>query len=105
VEGNVVIGSKAYNPAADGDMTVRLTGNDAKAYSGKVESDGSFKIMSAEGTGGVLPGKYRVAYTRYPVVEAGAKPKGPMVPTVKETSEEWEVGGDKKFTLDLSKVK
>lgn len=106
VEGNVVVGGRAYNPATDGDLMVKLTGSDAsKGYNAKVEPDGTFKIVATDGSGGVPPGKYKVGYTRYPMKEEMAKAKGPPMPTTKETGEEWDVGGGKKFTLDMSKAK
>ena len=105
VEGNVVIGGKAYNPETDGDLSIVLGSDGGKgSASGQVLPNGTFKITSNSG-GGLPNGPYKVSITRYPTKAEIARLKGPPTPLNKETGETWDVGGGKKFTLDMSKVK
>lgn len=105
VNGNVVIGGKAYNPETDGPLTVRLGGTGDKGYVGQVKDDGTFQVKYTDGVGGVPPGKYRVSITKYPTKAEMEKLKGPPTPLNKNLSEEWDVVAGKTFTLDMSKVK
>ncbi len=104
-DGKVVIGDKAYNPEADGDLTVSLSGEGAAGtHTAQVQPDGSFRVQDSAG-GGVAPGKYKVGYTRYPSKDEMAKLKGPPAPKTVETGEVWDVAAGKSFTLDLAKSK
>lgn len=108
VEGNVVNGGKAYNPAAEGDINIKLTSSTSgKTYTGKAEADGSFKIVATDGSGGVLPGKYKVGFTRYPKVSPDGKaPTGGSASSAsKELAEEWDIAAGQKYTLDIAKAK
>lgn len=106
VEGNVVNGGKAYSPATDGDVNIKLTAvSGGKTYTGKAEPDGSFKIVATDGSGGVIPGKYKVGFTKYPKMPEGKTPTNPPMPTTKELAEEWDVVAGQKYTLDIAKGK
>ncbi len=104
VSGKVVNGDKPYSTEELGDMTITMAGGAGKAYTAKVQPDGTFKV-DAE-AGGVAAGSYKVSFTQYPSKAEMAKLKGPPTPKTKETSVSWDVTtvkGD--FTLDVSKAK
>ena len=104
VDAKVVYGGRAYSPETDGDLTLNLTGDGGNSGSGKVEADGSVKIVSSQG-GGLRAGKYKVAVNKYPTKAEMAKLKTSPTPVVKDTGEVWDVGGGGPFVLDMGKVK
>jgi hypothetical protein len=102
IDGKVTKGGQPYSPAADGDLTILLSGENGN-YVGKVEEGGSFKIESKEG---IKPGKYSVRINRYPSKSEIEKMKTPPVPKEQDTGEAWDVSSSNtSFTLDISKGK